>query len=106
VKELESVKSFKVSNEFGSVEFIGETDVTRVDLGDIINIEEKNLEVYDDERHVDKPAVGQKLNKPAIITLKNIKCKDNQTIQRKEDLLKKRLIKDDAEHLSYDGSTW
>jgi hypothetical protein len=58
VKELESVKSFKVSNEFGSVEFIGETDVTRVDLGDIINIEEKNLEVYDDERHVDKPAVG------------------------------------------------
>ena len=58
VKSLENVKDFTISNEFGSVQFIGETDITRVDLGDIVHISDKNLEVYDDERHVDKPPVG------------------------------------------------
>ena len=40
------------------------------------------------------------------MTLKNIKCKENQTLQRKEEFLRKHLDKVDAEHLSYDGSNW
>ena len=71
---LERVENFKVSNSFGSVLFLGETDLTSVDLADVITITQGVCEVYDDERHSDdKPAVGKKLNKPAIITLKNMK---------------------------------
>jgi len=59
VKELESVEKFTVFNEFGSVEWVGKTDVTRVDLKDIVTIEQSNAEVYDDERHkLTKPSVG------------------------------------------------
>jgi hypothetical protein len=60
--------------------WVGKTDVTRVDLKDIVTIDQSNCEVYDDERHkVTKPSVGQKLNKQAIITLKGIKPKVGQT---------------------------
>jgi hypothetical protein len=38
IKELETVKEFTVSNEFGSVKWFGETDVTGIDLSDIITI--------------------------------------------------------------------
>jgi hypothetical protein len=36
--ELENVENFTISNEFGSVKFIGKTDLTRVDLQDIVTI--------------------------------------------------------------------
>lgn len=59
VKELENVKNFTVSNQFGSILWTGKTDVTRVDLADIVTIIQNNAEVYDDERHGStKPAVG------------------------------------------------
>ena len=49
--QLQKVSDFKVWTEFGSVEIIGETDVTGVDLADIITIAQGNVEVYDEERH-------------------------------------------------------
>lgn len=72
--KLKKVSEFRVWNEHGSVEFLGETDVSGVDLADIITIAKNSVEVYDDVRHVGgaKPAVGQKLNRPALITLRNM----------------------------------
>ena len=56
---LKKVENFKVSNEYGSVEWSGETDLTFVDLADIVTIVQGNAEVYDDERHgLTKPEVG------------------------------------------------
>jgi hypothetical protein len=37
-KKLQSVPEFKIYNSFGSVQFIGETDLTGVDLGDVVTI--------------------------------------------------------------------
>ncbi len=51
VKELETVKDFKISNQFGSILWSGATDLTRVDLADIVTIEKGSCEVYDDTRH-------------------------------------------------------
>lgn len=80
LSELMMVKGVTVSNEFGSVEFLDTTDVSRVDFADAITISKRNLEVYDDARiGSNKPPVGQKLNKPAIITLNNIELKPGQT---------------------------
>jgi hypothetical protein len=54
------------------------TDVTGVDLADVVDIVKGSVEVYDDERHKNtKPIVGEKLNKPAVITLYNILPKVN-----------------------------
>ena len=87
---------------------MGETDLTSVDLADVITISWGVCEVYDDERHKDiKPAVGQKLNKPAIITLLNMKPNVNQTPSEKEKRLRSILERNgDAEHLSYDLLTY
>jgi len=55
--QLKAVEDFTIENEFGSIEFFGTTDLTGVDLGDIVTIEQGNCEVYDDVRHKDsKPA--------------------------------------------------
>jgi hypothetical protein len=38
VKELEKIENFSISNEFGSILWSGATDLTRVDLEDIVTI--------------------------------------------------------------------
>jgi hypothetical protein len=36
--ELRSVEGLKLSNEFGSVEFLGKTDISQVDFDDVVTI--------------------------------------------------------------------
>ena len=48
-----------------------------------MTITEQNVEVYDDSRH-NKPEVGKKLNKPAIITFYRINLKPGETQISKE----------------------
>lgn len=58
-QQLQKIKDFTVSNQHGSVQFIGETDITGVDLADVVSISQAVCEVYDDERHkLTKPEVG------------------------------------------------
>lgn len=102
LRELQSVEGFKVWNEFGSVEFQGKTDLTDLDLADLITIDSKGVEVYDDTRH-NKPEVGKKLNKPATIVLNNVKPRRNKSASAFEESLIKQLnSQDGAEHLFYD----
>jgi len=103
-QKLKKIENFKISNDFGSVQFLGETDVTEVDLADVVSIIQSTCEVYDDERHKEtKPIVGHKLNRPAIITLNKMHPRENQTTTQKEKKLKEILDRNgDAEHLSYD----
>ena len=55
------------------------------------------VEVYDDERHMNsKPTVGFKLNKPAIITLFNIKPREGLSSVQKEQSLKNVLENNDG----------
>ena len=65
--ELQKVPWFKIYNEHGSVEFLGPTDLTNCDLAKLVKITPTSVEVYPNE--LTKPARGDKLNKPAIITL-------------------------------------
>ena len=52
VQQLRNVPNFTVRNQFGSVQFMGDTDITAVDLADVITISQGVCEVYDDERHI------------------------------------------------------
>jgi nuclear pore complex protein Nup98-Nup96 len=105
--ELRSVENLKLSNELGSVEFLGKTDISEVDFSDVVTISKGSVEVYNEERHKDcYPKVGEKLNRPAIITLKNIKPKDGQTGTDKELKLRSIMEKGGGEHISYDKETF
>lgn len=78
--------------------------MTGVDLADIISIDDGFVEVYqDDGKHKNsKPPVGQKLNRPAIITLMNKKPKKNQSVEAREQQLMRSIERAGGQHLSYD----
>lgn len=104
------VKDFVVGrHNFGSIKFLGETDVRRLELESLIQFNHREVIVYMDETK--KPPVGQGLNKPAEVTLLNIKCFDKKTgrhftegprIEKYKEMLKKKAEDQGAEFVSYD----
>ncbi|KAK6923620.1 Nuclear pore complex protein Nup98-Nup96-like, autopeptidase S59 domain [Dillenia turbinata] len=104
------VKDFVVGRHgYGSVRFFGETDVRRLDLESLIQFDNREVIVYMDDSK--KPPIGQGLNKPAEITLLNIKCFDKKTgkqyteglrIDKYKEMLKKKAENQGAEFVSYD----
>ncbi|XP_042490894.1 nuclear pore complex protein NUP98A [Macadamia integrifolia] len=105
------VKDFVVGRHgYGSIKFIGETDVRRLDLESLVQFNHREVIVYMDESK--KPPVGQGLNKPAEVTLLNIKCFDKKTgqqytegpkVEKYEEMLKKKAQDQGAEFVSYDS---
>ncbi|XP_057773616.1 nuclear pore complex protein NUP98A [Salvia miltiorrhiza] len=104
------VKDFIVGRHgYGSIKFFGETDVRRLDLESLIQFNNREVIVYMDESK--KPPVGQGLNKPAEVTLLNIKCFDKKTgqqytegprIDKYKEMLKRKAEDQGAEFVSYD----
>ncbi|KAK9674260.1 hypothetical protein RND81_12G221700 [Saponaria officinalis] len=103
------VKDFVVGrHNYGSIKFLGETDVRRLDLESLIQFNDREVIVYMDDSK--KPPVGQGLNKPAEVTLLNIKCYDKKRnqivegpkIEKYKEMLKKKAEDQGAEFLSYD----
>lgn len=65
---LSRVRDFTVGRfGYGCVKFLGETDVRWLDLSRIVKFGRNEIVVYEDEST--KPAVGQGLNKAAVVTL-------------------------------------
>ncbi|OMO95172.1 Peptidase S59, nucleoporin [Corchorus capsularis] len=63
------VKDFVVGRHgYGSIKFLGETDVRRLDLESLVQFNNREVIVYMDDSK--KPPVGQGLNKPAEIANK------------------------------------
>ncbi|KAJ8555949.1 hypothetical protein K7X08_013445 [Anisodus acutangulus] len=104
------VKDFVVGRHgYGSIKFMGETDVRRLDLESLIQFNNREVIVYMDGSK--KPPVGQGLNKPAEVILLNIKCFDKKTgqhyeegprIEKYKDMLKRKAGDQGAEFVSYD----
>lgn len=103
------VKDFVVGRHgFGSIMFVGETDVRKLDLESIVQFDAREVTVYTDASK--KPPVGEGLNKPAVVTLLNIKCFDKKTgqqitkgakMEKYKDLLVKKVREQGAEFVSY-----
>jgi nuclear pore complex protein Nup98-Nup96 len=72
--DLATVAAFSVRRTgVGMVEWEGAVDIRGADLDSIISIEPKAVEVYSvEEEQGTKPAIGSKLNRPAIITCYNV----------------------------------
>lgn len=104
------VKDFVVGRHgYGSIKFLGETDVRRLDLESLVQFNNREVIVYMDDSK--KPPVGQGLNKPAEVTLLNIKCFDKKTrlqytegpkIDKYKEMLKGKAEDQGAEFISYD----
>lgn len=65
---LKNVPDFTIKNAFGSIQWNGKVDVSGVDLDKAISIEYGKVTVYGDN-YPEKPPVGMKLNRAALITI-------------------------------------
>lgn len=115
VEALRAVKDFTVGCEgVGSVRFLGETDVRKLAIDDLVIFHSKEIEVYPDESK--KPPVGHELNKPAVITLQKCFPKDKsgkrltgpEDITRFENKLKQQTQKFGGRFIAYkaDAGEW
>lgn len=105
------VKDFTVGRHgYGSIKFDGETDVRKLDIASIVEFKYREILVYTDESK--RPPVGQELNKPAEITLLNVKCVDKKTglpltegpeVDRYKEILAQWTEKNGAEFLAFDA---
>ena len=74
VSRLRSLHGFRVGRVgYGEVRWLGDIDVTNVDLDSVVFIERGDVSVYSDESDVPKPPVGTKLNSPAVIALQEVR---------------------------------
>ncbi|WJX55187.1 hypothetical protein P8452_40987 [Trifolium repens] len=105
------VKDFVVGRQgYGSIRFLGVTDVRGLDLESIVQFDIHKLIVYPDDSK--KPPVGQGLNKPAEVTL-NIKYFDKKAgqqytggprIDKYKEMLKRMAKNQGVEFVSYDAN--
>uniref|UniRef100_A0A0D9XX78 Nucleoporin autopeptidase n=1 Tax=Leersia perrieri TaxID=77586 RepID=A0A0D9XX78_9ORYZ len=106
------VRDFAVGRHgYGSIKFIGETDVRGLDLESIVEFNNREVIVYKDDSK--KPPVGEGLNKPAVVTLLNIKCMNKKTseqytegprIDKYKEMLVKKAEEQGAEFISFDAA--
>lgn len=104
--ELRHVYHFTILHpKFGKIVWDDDCDLTGLDLDDIISMEQNSVSVY--EGSVEKPEVGEGLNKPAVITLYNVRpIGDGGVEQFISAVLKPACLKDDADFISYDEQSF
>jgi nuclear pore complex protein Nup98-Nup96 len=108
--DLATVSGFTVTRGgVGSVSWDGSVDVRGIDLDKVITIEPRDVAVYDEqERDGTKPEVGNKLNRPAVITMYDVFPKegsDRAAIEKFERKIARTTKAANAELISYDSSS-
>ncbi|GBG62974.1 hypothetical protein CBR_g34675 [Chara braunii] len=107
------VQDFVVGRRcFGSLKFLGPTDVRGLDLDDLVQFNEGEVLVYMNGGKK-KPPVGKGLNKAAEVTLLNIRCiektseevlKEGPAVERFVKKLMEKTKEQGAEFIDYDRS--
>ena len=103
--QLRAVRGFRVGRTgYGEITWLGETDVTGVDLDSIVNIEHGDVTMYSNAEHGSKPSVGTKLNKPALIVLERVHVPKSMSTEEFTAALGKSLHGAGASSVEYDPS--
>jgi nuclear pore complex protein Nup98-Nup96 len=108
--DLAAVSNFCVSRSgYGRIEWEGDVDVRNADLDEIIEIEQGNIMVYHKREASTKPALGTKLNRPAILKFYGLfpkKSAEGATEEERIEAFRKKLQrsaeKSGAKFLAYD----
>jgi nuclear pore complex protein Nup98-Nup96 len=100
--QLRAVRGFRVGRSgFGEITWLGETDVTNVNLDEVVSIEHGDVSIYSSET---KPPVGTKLNKHAVIVLTRVEVPRAMTKEAFTAALSKSLRSAGASTIEYEPS--
>lgn len=79
-ESLSQVQGFEVHREgFGSIVWEDNVDLRHIDLDKVVRIDQNYVSVY--ETPESAPDVGMGLNRPAVVTLVNVKPKQNEMME-------------------------
>lgn len=70
-EELSNVKEFTVLNKHGSVRFQGSVDLRYLNIGKIVDISHRSVDIYPEDSGIVKPSPGKGLNQPTYIEFFN-----------------------------------
>lgn len=97
--ELMNVKNFTICRKnIGRIQFPGYTNIQRLNLDEIVNIEKGKVTLYPDEKL--KPKRGLELNKQVIVTMLNIRSNrltEDEFIQKLKDYKYGKFVHYDKE---------
>ncbi|EGG25304.1 putative nucleoporin 98 [Cavenderia fasciculata] len=108
--ELASVREFTIERKgYGSVMFLGSTDVRDLNIDEIVTIDVREVSIYPDEET--KPPVGQGLNKRSMVTLQQCWPKASDGSYRKSEnylaryknALQRKAAEEQFTFIEYDG---
>jgi len=100
---LRAVKNFRVGRVgYGEVRWLGDTDITGVDLNTAVSINRGEVSVY---KGLTKPPVDSKLNKPAVVVLERVSPPKGVRAERFGEKLNEALTKAGAMPIAYQVST-
>ena len=109
--ELRHVRNFTITRDgFGRIEWEGETDVLGLNFDQLVCIEAKEVQVYPEENGgggggVVKDPEGEKLNKPAVVTLFSVRHRRKTPEEYKDHLKELCSGWDRVEFLEYECET-
>lgn len=99
VSQLMKIKNFTIVNDYEKLVFEGETNVVRLNLCEIVRVQDMSFVVYPDDIENEKPEVGFELNKPAVLTLFNFEI--DKPVEEFEKVAIMAFEKENMEFLCY-----
>jgi len=72
LQELENVQDFTIYNEFGKIVFDDHTNLTDLNIDQIVSINEREITLYRNGKANETPEIGKGLNKPATIYMNKL----------------------------------
>ena len=102
--ELQNVEGFEIWNEHGKIKYFEQVDLTGVNLAEEVTITKGQIVMYPNEK--DRPALGQKLNHPALVAFYNYLPKEKETEDDCRERLRRLNQKRGCEFISYESGEW
>jgi len=105
-EELANIQDFSVYNENARITFPGTTDIRGINLGELVNLGYRSVEVYPQNCGIQVPRAGEGLNKKAVIEFYNwpLPRKYENQVSEYTTKLKRKFSSLNAEYKKYDVS--
>ncbi|CAG9322865.1 unnamed protein product [Blepharisma stoltei] len=104
-EELSKITNFSIENQYGKIIFDGETSVLNLDINNIIEIVQNSIDVYPEKSSIEKPPIGEGLNKPAELHLYNCRPGKATSTEKFEERLHRICDKSGSEFVNWNPST-
>ncbi|OMJ96164.1 hypothetical protein SteCoe_346 [Stentor coeruleus] len=104
INQLKNLSNFSIENEFGKMVFDGETNVTNLDVDDLVLIEKNCIIGYPNCSEEQKALIDNRLDKSAVVTLYNLKSQSGNTGKMAIKLMM-NCEKNGTKFINYDENT-